>query len=78
MPVPESMTIDQVVDALDTAIDVGAWKEVDGICGHCYYVGQVYVANPEIVGTLPENPVDSCKECLVHRSMWNSYLENNP
>ena len=34
MPVPESMTIDQVVDALDTAIDVGAWKEVDGIWGH--------------------------------------------
>jgi hypothetical protein len=78
MAIPASMTLDQVVDALDIAIDSGVWNEVDGICGHCYYVGEVYEPNPYMIDALPPEPISSCKECLVHRAMWNSYLENNP
>ncbi len=78
MAIPASLTLDQVINALDASIDAGAWFEVDGICGHCYYVGTVYDANPDISGPLPVNPTSSCKECLLHRSLWTSYLETHP
>ncbi len=78
MAIPESLTLDQVVAALEASIEEGAWLNLEGICGHCYYVGTVYEANAEILGPLPPNPISSCKECLIHRSLWDSYLENNP
>ena len=78
MAIPEHFTLDQVIDALDVSIMAGAWNETDGICGHCYFVGEVYEADPDVYGPLPPNPVSSCKECLVHRALWNSYLENTP
>jgi hypothetical protein len=78
MALPVSLTLHQVIDALDASIDAGAWAEAEGICGHCYYVGAVYEANPDVLGPLPPNPISSCKECLVHRSLWDSYLETHP
>ena len=75
---PSTLSLDQVILALEAAIDKGAWTETENICGHCYYVGNVYEANPDITGPLPEYSTATCKECLVHRALWNTYLTQNP
>ena len=75
---PGILSLDQVILALEAAIDEGAWTQIENICGHCFYVGYVYEANPDIIGPLPEYSTASCKECLVHRALWNTYLSLHP
>ncbi len=75
------LQLDHVTISLEAAIDNGVWTEVDeGICEHCYSVGKVFEANDELMATLAniQNPSIICKECLIHRTLWNSYLEIYP
>ncbi|SVD12164.1 uncharacterized protein METZ01_LOCUS365018 [marine metagenome] len=77
---PQTLQLDHVILALEAAIDEGAWTESEGICGHCFAVGEVYSADPDLVLLLTNNPdpCDICKECLIHRAIWNTYLEVYP
>ena len=75
------LQLDHVTISLEAAIDNGVWTEVDeGICEHCYSVGVVFEANDELMATLAniQNPATICKGCLIHRTLWNAYLDIYP
>jgi hypothetical protein len=75
------LQLDHVAISLEAAIDQGVWREVDdGICEHCYSVGTVFEANGELMATMVniKNPANICKECLIHRTLWNAYLDIYP
>ena len=75
------LQLDHVAISLEAAIDNGVWTEIDeGICEHCYSVGTVFEANDELMATLAniQNPANICKGCLIHRTLWNSYLDIYP
>jgi len=75
------LQLDHVTISLEAAIDQGVWTEIDeGICEHCYFVGVVFEANDELMATLAkiENPATVCKGCLIHRTLWKSYLDIYP
>ena len=75
------LQLDHVTVSLEAAIDNGVWTEVDeGICEHCYAVGIVFEANDELMATLAniQNPATICKGCLIHRTLWNAYLDIYP
>ncbi len=75
------LQLDHVTVSLEAAIENGVWTEVDeGICEHCYAVGIVFEANDELMATLAniQNPATICKGCLIHRTLWNAYLDIYP
>ena len=75
------LQLDHVAISLEAAIDKGVWTEIDeGTCEHCYSVGTVFEANDELMATLGniKNPANICKGCLIHRTLWNSYLDIYP
>ena len=75
------LQLDHVTVSLEAAIDNGVWTEVDeGICEHCYAVGIVFEANDQLMATLAniQNPATICKGCLIHRTLWNAYLDIYP
>ncbi len=73
-----TLSLDEVTAALHAAIDNGAWLREEGICGHCYNCGDVYLASRSIFSFRDEFQIAAvCMECLVHRSLWNTYLETS-
>ena len=75
------LQLDHVTVSLEAAIENGVWTEVDeGICEHCYAVGIVFEANDQLMATLAniQNPATICKGCLIHRTLWNAYLDIYP
>lgn len=79
-PDQPTLQLDHVILSLEAAIDAGAWKEEPGICGHCFDVGIVYAADPDLTAMFSPDtdPTLVCKECLVHRALWKTYLQINP
>jgi|TARA_Y100000296_G_scaffold70961_1_gene86044 hypothetical protein len=78
METPDTLSIDKMTAAFHAAIDSGAWKCEDGICGHCYNCGDVFLANRNIFSFQEGiNTAPVCMECLIHRSLWNTYLETS-
>ena len=75
-----NLSLLKVTLALEAAIDKGAWAEEEGICGHCYAIGEVFQADRELATQhAPDMPlIATCKECLIHRSLWKTYLEVYP
>ncbi len=79
-PEQTALSLDHVLLQLEVAIEQGAWTECSGICGHCYDVGTVYLADPDLMEVFngPTDPMLICKECIVHRSLWTTYLDTYP
>ena len=75
-----NLSLLKVTLALEAAIEKGAWAEEEGICGHCYSIGEVFQANVELAYQYSPNMplISTCRECLIHRSLWNTYLEVYP
>ena len=75
-----TLSLMKITLALEAAMDAGVWTETEeGICGHCYTVGQVYSTSPDATQSfIPTSTSDVCKDCLIHRALWNNYLALHP
>ena len=69
------VSVHMFTSIIDYSIELGALVPNHGSCWLCHTPERVYWPHEDIKeGLDPTNgPIPLCRDCLLHRAMWNAY-----